>query len=72
MANTNDLWSNQNGGKAIERLMKLGREKGEHKISLVWVLSLVLLLLLGRVEKFISDPGKKNGLYWENKEGEEK
>jgi hypothetical protein len=32
----------------------------------------VLLLLLGRVEKFISDPGKKNGLYWENKEGEEK
>jgi len=56
----------------MEGLLKRGREEGGHKISLVWVLSLVLLLLLGRAEKFISDPGKKNGLYWESKEGEER
>jgi hypothetical protein len=28
--------------------------------------------LLEYAEKFMSDPGKKNGLYWETKEGEEK
>jgi len=27
--------------------------------------------LLDYAEKFVSDPGKKNGLYWETKEGEE-